>query len=746
MSLRVNFYVRPVAKRPVARDLGGSALVQPPADRLVAVEADMGAHIRAALCLRFPQPEFDGEQPGDLVAAVEACVAAGPSLPQWRSARVAEAREIAASLAALNARVVALVEGPKRVLVIGMNLAFMAAFVDAVEWPDVAIVERFVSGFPIVGDIPDSGLFRPVSRPATVPMSTFTPACNYSWTSELASSLTRRAAAASAEEREVLAELEAVTRKEAISGYVKGPFSSRRVDKLFGRGLWRPSRRFGVWQGEGDDRKMRAIDNAKGSQLNAAMSTHETIFCMTLFFVVMVASTFFSAALRARCRMPRLLIGLDDMRAAYRRIPVLTPGFTVFAIWSVVRGAVVYYFLPGHNFGLVSAVVNFNRFPHLMVAISRVLFAVPVDHFFDDYVIVDAHDGGVSGQEALAVAHELVGQEVEPKKRKCMAGSNLALGQHADVSRVHVDRTVTFSPVAKRCVTIMQGLREAKRRNLLSSGEAGRIRGKLGWVLSAAYARVGRAAAQPLTEREFSKGVDRSWTRALDEMLNFFEVLLALDERGEPRLPPLEVYIRRHSRRPVLVYSDAMFRRVQPGAGELWRDARGSPFSRVGFVVFVPGRDRPLVSRLVLPMWVYRYLSQESATLIQQAELIAAVGVYRTLPELLAGEAAIHFVDNTGALSNLIHGYASRPDCGRLVNAYHLMLADLRCKVWLEWVPSKANVSDLPSRDEDLLLMDAFEDAGFNNGFDEVDFDLPPMASWQAPLAAFAASRSDRPP
>ena len=64
MSLRVNFYVRPVAKRPVARDLGGSALVQPPADRLVAVEADMGAHIRAALCLRFPQPEFDGEQPG----------------------------------------------------------------------------------------------------------------------------------------------------------------------------------------------------------------------------------------------------------------------------------------------------------------------------------------------------------------------------------------------------------------------------------------------------------------------------------------------------------------------------------------------------------------------------------------------------------------------------------------------------------------------------------------------------------
>ena len=228
-------------------------------------------------------------------------------------------------------------------------------------------------------------------------------------------------------------------------------------------------------------------------------------------------------------------------------------------------------------------------------------------------------------------------------------------------------------------------------------------------------------------------------------MLNFFEVLLEVDECGVPRLPPLEIHIHRHSCRPVVVYSDAMFRRLRPGAADLWHDARGLPFSRVGFVVFVPGRDRPIVSRLVLPPWVYSHLSQEASTLIQQAELIAAVGVYRTLPNLFKGEAAIHFVDNTGALSNLVHGYASRPDCGRLTNAYHLMLADLRCKVWLEWVPSKANVADLPSRDEDLPLLDAIEDAGFVAGFDEVAFDLPPLASWRAPLAAFAAVGAGRP-
>ena len=203
-------------------------------------------------------------------------------------------------------------------------------------------------------------------------------------------------------------------------------------------------------------------------------------------------------------------------------------------------------------------------------------------------------------------------------------------------------------------------------------------------------------------------------------------------------MPTYRMPVHRHPRAPVIIYSDAMFRRLQVGSDEIWRDGRGAPFSRVGFVAFVPGRPRPIVARRVLPRWVYTHLSQEAHTLIQQAELIAAVGVYRSLPGLLEGEATIHFIDDTGALSNLIHGYASRPDCGRLVNTFHLSLAALRCRTWLEWVPSKANISDLPSRDDDEALLAALEAAGFD-GFDEVEFNLPPMATWPAPLAAFSA-------
>ena len=58
---------------------------------------------------------------------------------------------------------------------------------------------------------------------------------------------------------------------------------------------------------------------------------------------------------------------------------------------------------------------------------------------------------------------------------------------------------------------------------------------------------------------------------------------------------------------------------------------------------------------------------------------------------------------------------------------------------WLDWVPSKANVADLPSREDgDAALLEVLEGAGLEGAFDEVEFCLPPMQSWSAPLAEFA--------
>ena len=77
----------------------------------------------------------------------------------------------------------------------------------------------------------------------------------------------------------------------------------------------------------------------------------------------------------------------------------------------------------------------------------------------------------------------------------------------------------------------------------------------------------------------------------------------------------------------------------------------------------------------------------------------------------------------------------------RLVNALHLTLASLRTQAWFEWVPSKENIADVPSReDSDLELIEILEGAGLEGAFDEVEFLFPPMQAWTAPLGIFAAA------
>ena len=72
--------------------------------------------------------------------------------------------------------------------------------------------------------------------------------------------------------------------------------------------------------------------------------------------------------------------------------------------------------------------------------------------------------------------------------------------------------------------------------------------------------------------------------------------------------------------------------------------------------------------------------------------------MYSTYPELFAGRKVNHFVDNTVALSALIHGYSNKKDLAKPVNIFHLQSVALRTSVYFEYVPSKANIADLPSR------------------------------------------------
>ena len=83
---------------------------------------------------------------------------------------------------------------------------------------------------------------------------------------------------------------------------------------------------------------------------------------------------------------------------------------------------------------------------------------------------------------------------------------------------------------------------------------------------------------------------------------------------------------------------------------------------------------------------------------INHLEALVLVAARLTFPDVLLGRRVLSFIDNTVALSKSVHGYANEPDMAAVVNALHVCDAALGVESWNEWVPSHANVSDLPSR------------------------------------------------
>ena len=196
-------------------------------------------------------------------------------------------------------------------------------------------------------------------------------------------------------------------------------------------------------------------------------------------------------------------------------------------------------------------------------------------------------------------------------------------------------------------------------------------------------------------------------------MLIFLEALFSPDI-----IPHLRVPMRIVRLAPILLYTDASFH---------WRN--GMPVAILGFFAKDTANGRMWCGSLVLPFWFYEFLSTNLKTYIMQAELIAAVAAFFSLPSVLKGRAILFFIDNFGALSCLVHGYASKPDCARLVNCFHAQVIALRCMYYADWVPSKANPADIPTREE--------RDGEMPPSVERTELVLPPIQAIEGDPAAW---------
>lgn len=663
------------------------------------------------------------QAPASLKAAVSCVAKWDGRAAQERELRMRRFERVAAACAAFDGRIYATVSpqhitqapGPRQSVAL-IECCSRALGLDSTLAADCAL------GVVPCGEVPTFDSFEVEYQRAAVDFDSLD---HDEWALELEADIRSRAEEASAEERENIEGVFEKTAAEIRAGLSDGWFTKEGLDAKFGAGYWRPSRAFAIWQ----KGKLRVCDNCAESRINDGTALGNRMRLDGADFPAMVAALFGDAL--GWDRSPwHLEGGTDDVEAAYRRLKCWAPQYVVAALWHPGRREVVYVTRYGLSFGLKAAPVLFNRYMSAVVQIARRLFGWCGTAFFDDAATVEPTFARGSGQRALRRIAELLGMPFSDEKHVPMRPVFVFLGVQSDLSQLWSMGLVLLGVTVERQARLLEAVDFVCDTQSCTSGEAAQLHGRFGFATRWTHGRFGRTVLQPLIERALDDAVAHGLTRALEGALRFLRRLI-----GSGGLPKRRFKVRADGLPTVRIWSDAMYEPGKP--------------AKIAFVVYFPpssgGRQGWFHASLVVPeAFMARFMRRKQY--IGQLELLAAVAVYYSLAADLAGRRVVHLIDNQSAIAALIKGYARAPDSVRIVHAFAAFNLGLDASSWFEWVPSKANIADLPTRDErEAEAVELLRELRST----EVELRLPDVAAWDAPadewMRAAAARTVGRP-
>ena len=142
--------------------------------------------------------------------------------------------------------------------------AFVSCMTSLLRWPDASQGRHLLLGYPIVGEVATSGVFRAVSQHDKEPVE--------SWLGPSAIEAVDKFL--NSGPPKYSDEILAVTQEQQAKGFRSQFLIRFELDDQFGCGQWRPLECFLIVQGCG---KRRAIDNGRKTGHNSHTTMHETI-------------------------------------------------------------------------------------------------------------------------------------------------------------------------------------------------------------------------------------------------------------------------------------------------------------------------------------------------------------------------------------------------------------------------------------------------------------------------------------
>ena len=462
------------------------------------------------------------------------------------------------------------------------------------------------------------------------------------------------------------------TMKEVKKGTMGPPQTWEQIEEKFGSDFQvTPS--FGLEQGvdEAGNPKFRRIDDHSASGVNpSAHRLQKAPMAMIDYVGVMLR------ALASHCS--DINMATEDMKGAYRQVP-LHPSdvrYAITAVYNPQQDRVSLFEMYGQPFGAGHAVPNFCRVSEWICRFMQRYFHLNVEHFFDDFFIIEPAHTIKSAVFILNESFRLLGFTLDPEKAQAPSSLCAILGVLFSSQALASERLIRVVAKPTRVANLNSTIQKVLDEDELTSAQAGSIVGKFGFLCSSLFGKVGRFCTAAVRQRQYSVHRTKSLTPSLCVSLQLMQRFLSSCPERELKLSHTQ---------PVHVYTDAS---DVPGR---------APQRVVGAVLFDP-LDNSLLytSWAVTDALVATWVPKKS--LMGQLEVLAAPFAFSTWTYRLAGRSIILWIDNDAAAASLVKGYSPKSDSSILVGEFWLLAASIRAHVYIDRVESKSNIADGPSR------------------------------------------------
>jgi len=544
------------------------------------------------------------------------------------------------------------------------------------KWPDWELPDKLFLGMPIIDFVPASNLFKPAKSKTLESTSTLLAGnnetlSNDAWNIELVKS---------GKPRPGDSKLLEITEKEIASGKADGFYNKRELDLVLGKGAWRASKRWLLWQET--HQKYRAIDNCKTSSTNEMADQWESLVTPSHDLAVKIALRLCFLERKPLDQIAQLVLGCEDMENAYRSVPSHPEHYPycVISIFHPVMQRTTFVIVYALLFGQTAAVNGFNRVPAFMSAITCRIFRAVCWHFFDDFAVVESQaacTSAISGQNCLRFVAKIIGLPMGADKAKEPKPDQIYLGILNALSSMPKG-FISLVPTEDRISKVSNKMCSFLSDGEMSPDDLNSLRGDLVFLSCTSFGKVIRGGLRLLSADNLSENNDLKPSLKLG-MWYFLKVLRELEPRKY-----MAVTVQAP---PVLLYTDAC-----------WEEKSRPQHidAGMGALLFLPNGECLGAYCQARPDFLGHLKPRK--TQITPLELATPILAVHTWSHLLRNTKVLLFIDNQAAAAALATGTSTQQDIQCMVSLFYLSLEALGLDIWVEWIESDSNPSDLISR------------------------------------------------